>query len=180
MCPLFQLLWCGGSCGNLTLISFFNVFSVWRLDFSNRVGVFFFGRVGPLWWRMLSLCCVRPREDVKKKLHLRHCLHWNEDDITMCLWEITYCVWLLGLKCTLSVGSDVSVCVRVFVCMYVCVYWHFLPLKDCVVFLYANVLVDGGRGDREHSYFAGLLFWEETQRCGRQVVIAECSIFGLM
>ena len=55
-----------------------------------------------------------------------------------------------GFKCMLNVGPDVCVCV----CM--CVYSPFLLFKDCVVFLYANTLVD--HGNREHSsfYFAGL------------------------
>lgn len=62
----------------------------------------------------------------------------------------------------------VCVCVLGFVRMVLCAYWCFLPLKDCVVFLYANVLVD--RGNREHSsfFFAGLLFWKDTQRCDKQ------------
>lgn len=31
------------------------------------------------------------------------------------------------------------------VCVFACLYWQFLPLKDCVLFLYAKVIVDGDK-----------------------------------
>lgn len=51
----------------------------------------------------------------------------------------------------------VGVCVDPYVCVVLCVCTDFLPLKDCVVFIYANV-VDWGNRKRSSFYFARLLF----------------------
>lgn len=72
-------------------------------------------------------------------IHRRNRLHWNEDDI--CVYERLHTVcgsWVeMYVQCRFR-------CECVFVCM--CADISFL-LKDSVVFLYANVLVDRGGGE---------------------------------
>ena len=66
------------------------------------------------------------------------CVYWR-----LHMWR------LLGVKCVLNVGSDMCECVWLDLCACECVY--FLPLKDSVVFLYANVLIE--QASRGHSSF---------------------------
>ena len=33
---------------------------------------------------------VKKKKEEEKKIHHRNCLHWNEDDLIMCLWKTAY------------------------------------------------------------------------------------------
>ena len=100
------------------------------LDFSEKCPIGVFMMDGCSW--KLGLCCIRLKVDVKKKkqtkkqktrkkkkVHHRNCLHWNEDDLIMCLWKTAYLA--SGEMCVKCWFLCVCVCAWICVCVWLCV-----------------------------------------------------------